>query len=75
MVTGRVVPEETLEAAFKQVPESIKILRPLCDFFCELNNLPHQDIELVTEGLDWDTFANKWSQFTSSTTNSVNCIS
>lgn len=62
LVTGRVVPEETLEAALRQVPESVKVLGPLSDFYCELNNPPDNDIELLTEGLDWDTFSSLWSQ-------------
>mmetsp|Transcript_2937 Transcript_2937/g.6358 ORF Transcript_2937/g.6358 Transcript_2937/m.6358 type:complete len:634 (-) Transcript_2937:139-2040(-) len=60
--TGRVVPRETLEGSLEQVPKSVKILSPLADFFCELNNPPDAEIEILTEGLDWDTFQVNWLQ-------------
>lgn len=58
--TGRVVPEHTLFDALERVPQSVKILSPLVDFSCEINNT-HQ-IEFVTEGMTWDSFRNTWSQ-------------
>jgi len=63
LITGRVVPQETLEMALEQVPKSIKVLGPMSDFFCELNNAPGApDIELLTEGEDWESFRTQWSQ-------------
>ena len=62
MTTGRVVPKETLEKALDQVPRSVKVLGPLVDYFCEINNAPGApDVELMSEG-DWDTFEKKWLQ-------------
>jgi len=62
-VTGRVVPIETLELSLKHVPESIKILAPLVDYFCELDNPPDSDeIVLKTEGVTWDSFRDTWAQ-------------
>lgn len=73
--TGRVVPQETLEMALEQVPKSVKVLAPLADYFCELNNCPDakdieivtdgqilEDIEIVTDGQSWDTFQSNWLQ-------------
>lgn len=60
--TGRVVPQEVLENALEQVPKSVQILKPLADYFCELNNAPGSDIEMMTDGEDWDTFQSNWLQ-------------
>lgn len=60
--TGRVVPRETLEASLEQVPKSVEILSPIVDFFCELNNPPDSDIEIITDDMDWDTFQVNWLQ-------------
>mmetsp|Transcript_7349 Transcript_7349/g.16722 ORF Transcript_7349/g.16722 Transcript_7349/m.16722 type:complete len:650 (+) Transcript_7349:65-2014(+) len=61
--TGRVVPKATLEMALEQVPRSVKILGPLVEYFCELNNAPGApDIELVTEGQTWESFERNWIQ-------------
>ncbi len=62
-MTGRVIPRKTLEMALEQVPKSVKILAPLADYFCELNNAPNKDdIEIMTEGEDWDSFRSQWLQ-------------
>jgi len=60
--TGRIVPRETLELALDQVPRSVHVLAPLADYFCELNNAPGLDIEILTEGQDWDDFQVQWLQ-------------
>ena len=60
--TGRVVPQNVLEKALEQVPKSVKILTPLADFFCELNNGPGPDIEMISSDEDWDTFQANWLQ-------------
>lgn len=61
--TGRIVPQDVLERALNQVPRSVKILGPLVDYFCEINNAPGApDVELTTEGETWETFENKWMQ-------------
>lgn len=60
-MTGRVIPRKTLEMALEQVPKSVKILAPLADYFCELNNASSKDdIEIV--GDDWDSFRSQWVQ-------------
>jgi hypothetical protein len=49
--------------ALEQVPKSVKILAPLVDYYCELNNAPNTpDIELVTEGETWESFTKQWIQ-------------
>jgi len=61
--TGRIIPQNTLDAALDEVPKSIKLLAPLTDYFVELNNLPNSpDIELVTEDETWENFRSKWRQ-------------
>lgn len=63
MITGRVVPRETLLDALEQVPKSVKVLAPLADYYCELRNDPGSpDIELVTEGETWENFTKQWIQ-------------
>mmetsp|Transcript_16658 Transcript_16658/g.22100 ORF Transcript_16658/g.22100 Transcript_16658/m.22100 type:complete len:610 (-) Transcript_16658:158-1987(-) len=60
--TGRVIPMKTLLMALEQVPRSVKILGPLADYFCKLNNAPGKEIELIKEDEDWDTFQMLWFQ-------------
>lgn len=72
--TGRIVPLETLELALEQVPQSVRILSPLVDFFCELSNGSEESssshksdndpisIELSTEGVTWESFRMEWEQ-------------
>ena len=60
--TGRVVPQEILEKALEQVPKSVKILAPLADYFCELNNGLGPGIEMNTADQDWDSFQSNWLQ-------------
>lgn len=61
--TGRIVPTETLELALQQVPESVRVLGPLADYFCELNNVPgEQGIEIATNGETWESFQRQWLQ-------------
>eukprot|EP00986_Skeletonema_menzelii_P002781 scaffold790_cov149-Skeletonema_menzelii.AAC.26 len=62
-VTGRVVPTETLELSLKHVPESIKLLAPMVDYFCELDNSPNsKEVVLKTEGVTCDSFRDAWAQ-------------
>ena len=58
IATGRYIPRRTLERAMGQVSRSIEILRKHADFYCRLYNRPgeHNDVELVTEGITWETF-------------------
>jgi hypothetical protein len=71
IITGRVVPHETLEKSLEEVPKSVRILAPLVDFFAELYNPPNsKDIELVSEDMTWDSFRQSWVQ-TCSTKNQV----
>jgi hypothetical protein len=61
--TGRVIPKETLELALHQVPKSVEILRGKVDFYCKLNNSPDiDDIEIVTDGVEWQGFQRTWQQ-------------
>ena len=61
--TGRVIPTETLELSLQQVPKSVEILHPKVDYFCELNNAPCvNEIEIMTDGVDWTNFASNWLQ-------------
>mmetsp|Transcript_21811 Transcript_21811/g.44888 ORF Transcript_21811/g.44888 Transcript_21811/m.44888 type:complete len:492 (+) Transcript_21811:76-1551(+) len=63
LVTGRVVPRETLEMSLRQVPKSIEKLAPLADFFCELDNAPGDgEIKIRTDGITWDSFRDAWAQ-------------
>jgi len=60
-MTKRIVPQYTLEESLEQVPKSVKILSPKVDFFAELYNAPYaNDIELITEGMDWNMFKQVW---------------
>lgn len=69
-MTGRVVPQQTLDMAFEQVPRSVRKLSPLADYFCELSNAGSPDcktddedeIKIVTEGETWLKFQSKWYQ-------------
>jgi len=60
--TGRIVPQETLKVAMEEVPKSVKILRPLSDYFCELHNAPDRDITIRTNGISWESFRSNWAQ-------------
>lgn len=64
ILTGRIVPRETLEAALEQVPRSVKILAPLVDYYAEINNdQGAPDVELTKPvNSDWDTFRQQWNQ-------------
>lgn len=62
-VTGRIVPKETLEMSLKHVPQSIKLLSPIADFFCELDNSPgSEEVALKTIGITIDSFRDNWAQ-------------
>jgi len=55
--TGRVVPKKTLELTLDRVPKSVEILRGKVDYYCKLNNSPDiDDIEIVTDGVEWQGF-------------------
>lgn len=60
-LTGRVIPQETLEMALEEVPKAVKILSPLVDYFCELDNAPGK-IKIVTPNITWESFGNQWLQ-------------
>jgi len=61
-VTGRVVPTDLLELSMEQVPKSVALLRPLVDFAVEINNTGTEDVDIVTENVDWDVFKSQWAQ-------------
>ena len=57
------MPIETLELSLKHVPQSIKILRHLVDYFCELDNSPYsEEVAIKTEGVTCDSFRDNWAQ-------------
>jgi hypothetical protein len=63
LATGRVVPREVLEKALDQVPHSVKMLSPLVDYFCEINNPPGaDDVELIQGDPSWEVFEGRWVQ-------------
>jgi len=67
--TGRIVPQHTLEESIAKVPKSIRILAPLVDFFAQLHNAPNAtDVELVTEGMTWESFRQVWDPTTTAAT-------
>jgi len=62
-VTGRVVPQELLERTMSQVPKSVHILQDSVEFAVEIENSgDSKDVEITTEGLDWDAFKSRWVQ-------------
>ena len=68
-ITGRIVPQHTLEEIIAMVPRSIEILAPLVDFFAELHNAPNTtDVALVTKGMTWGSFRRVWIQPPTATT-------
>ncbi|KAL3776817.1 hypothetical protein ACHAWO_002983 [Cyclotella atomus] len=63
IATGRVVPEQTLDAAMKQVPISVNKLAPLVDYFCEIDNSKDSgELTLKTPGVTWESFQTNWMQ-------------
>lgn len=62
ILTGRVIPRKLLELAITQVPRSVKILGPLADYFCEIDNAPFEELKIITKGETWETFQHKWLQ-------------
>jgi len=64
--TGRMVPKETIMHALENVPRSIDILTPACDFFCEICNNDDDDVRLVKPyGMTWDLFRDNWDYYQS----------
>jgi len=61
ILTGRVIPNKTLEMAMEQVPKSVEKLKDEVDSYYRLNNAPGRDIELMTVG-DWKSFKEGWIQ-------------
>ena len=62
-LTGRAVPNETLESAFQEVPKSVSKLKSCVNYYCALNNGSNiSGIEILTEGITWEDFASNWNQ-------------
>lgn len=59
------MPSHILERAIEQVPESVKILAPMVDYYAEINNAPGvDDIELIKpENSNWPEFRQQWMQY------------
>ena len=53
-ITGRTIPEETIDYALEQIPKSIPQVAPLVDYCCAIAN--HDELTILTQGEDWDTF-------------------
>ena len=53
-ITGRTIPEETIDYALEQIPKSILQVAPLVDYYCVIFN--HDELTILTQGEDWDTF-------------------
>jgi len=62
IITGRVIPRKLLEQAIVQVPRSVKILAPLADYFCEIDNPPDGKLTISIEGETWEKFQSRWLQ-------------
>lgn len=62
-ITGRVVPRTTIELAMTEVPKSVEVLAPLCDFYADLYNAGDAHAaEIRTENLTWENFSKVWAQ-------------
>jgi len=63
VITGRKIPQETLEMAIKQVPISVTQLKDQVDAYYKFNNSPSlKDVELVNEECTWENFKQNWIQ-------------
>jgi hypothetical protein len=60
-ITGRIVPRDVLLSSLEQVPKSMQVLRNLVDFAITLNNTGRDDVDIVTPGLNWETFRSQWA--------------
>ena len=63
LVTGRLVPKQTLLEALEAVPKSVQILAPYVDYYAELKNetrLRRQSIQLETPGETREQFRSRW---------------
>lgn len=52
--TGREISEESIEHIMSLIPNSLNVLKPVVDFFCEIHN-GEDECELVGD-IDWDEF-------------------
>jgi len=63
VITGRAIPQETLEMAIKQVPISVAKLKDQVDSYYKINNSPTaKGVELMTKDCTWDIFKQNWIQ-------------
>jgi len=63
VVTGRKIPQETLEMAIKQVPISVAKLKDQVDCYYKLDNSPSlKGVQLMNEGITWSMFQDNWLQ-------------
>jgi len=57
--TQRIVPPEDIQKSLDEVPKTMNILKPLCDFFTEIdNNYEKEDIKII--GHTWEGFVDVW---------------
>ena len=61
--TGRVIPHSTLEDSLRQVPQSVRQLSPLVDFYAQLHNAENNQVSIeAPSNLTWQTFRTTWIQ-------------
>lgn len=61
-VTGRVIPEEVIDFALELLPESLHLVSPLADYYCDISNNDENDLAIITDGEDWKTFRANFQQ-------------
>jgi predicted kinase len=58
--TGRQIPIERVHMLLDRIPKSVEIVKGDVDFFCTISN--EDELKIVTEGQDWDTFRRNFIQ-------------
>ena len=61
-VTGRVMSEELIDSALELLPQSLHHVSPLADYYCDILNDDENDLAVVTDGEDWETFRANFEQ-------------
>lgn len=61
-MTGRTISEEAIDVALDALPTALERVSPLADYYCTIWNDDNQELELRTEGQDWDTFRTNFQQ-------------
>lgn len=61
-VTNRMLPDEMIDCALELLPKSLESVSPLADYYCAILNDDENDLEIVTDGYDWETFGSNFEQ-------------